>query len=258
MGRHFRVIRMGMQFRPLCSTTVVRAYKTAKQRLVLLDYGGTILTEDQRHKSARHFSRRKSRSYSMDTSGSGAPRRRASSVSQQHPDGPSEAMLRNLRDLCSDKRNQVWVVSGRKRDDLMEALGDVKNLGIAAEHGAFYRRPGTEDAAAAEGGFYYSGPAEWEWKQLVMSSDLSWKHSARSIMDIYCERTVGTYIRESDSAITWHCADADTEFGAQQAHALQDGLATALAGFPVEILKGGAGGTKCPYVARGRCCCCCC
>src|SRR5690349_7022671 len=42
---------------------------------------------------------------------------------------------------------QVFVVSGRERDAVHAGLGDIKGLGIAAEHGLYYRWPKVREHA---------------------------------------------------------------------------------------------------------------
>ena len=53
-----------------------------------------------------------------------------------------------LRDLCKDKRNAVFVLSGKRREELVEALGPIPGLGPVAEAGYFFRRPNAPTLAA--------------------------------------------------------------------------------------------------------------
>ena len=54
---------------------------------------------------------------------------------------PSRALTSVLENLASDKKNIVYIISGKERKDLMRALGGVPRLGLAAEHGLYYRPP---------------------------------------------------------------------------------------------------------------------
>jgi trehalose-phosphatase len=65
-----------------------------------------------------------------------------------------------------------------------------------------------------------------------------WKQITGSIMDLYAARTHGTYVLRKSSALSWHYADADPEFGSLQAQELSDGLQGVLRGLPVDVLSG--------------------
>ncbi|CCA75087.1 related to trehalose-6-phosphate phosphatase [Serendipita indica DSM 11827] len=85
------------------------AYKTAKRRLLLFDYDGTL-----------------------------TPIVKVPSMAV-----PSEATLQALQKLSEDPRNLVYIISGRDSGFLEHHLGHLKNVGFSAEHGSFIREPGT-------------------------------------------------------------------------------------------------------------------
>ncbi|CAG8583413.1 9842_t:CDS:10 [Ambispora gerdemannii] len=82
-------------------------YKEAKQRLIMLDYDGT-LTPIVRTPSAAV---------------------------------PPPHMLEALKSLASDPCNSVWVISGRDQEALDQWLGNIPRLGLSAEHGSFIKYP---------------------------------------------------------------------------------------------------------------------
>lgn len=90
---------------------IVASYGQSTDRLLLLDYDGTL-----------------------------AP-------FASHPQGarPDQALLELLKQLADDPANYVIVVSGRSAEDLETWLGEVPRLGLAAEHGARYRPPGAKE-----------------------------------------------------------------------------------------------------------------
>lgn len=55
---------------------------------------------------------------------------------------PSERVIRTLKAIASDHRNAVWIISGRDQDFLQQYLGFIPELGFSAEHGSFMRHPG--------------------------------------------------------------------------------------------------------------------
>ena len=54
---------------------------------------------------------------------------------------PPEEINNSLALLCEDPGNIVFIISGRKKDDLQEWLGHIPNLGLMAENGFWCRIP---------------------------------------------------------------------------------------------------------------------
>jgi trehalose 6-phosphate synthase/phosphatase len=106
-------------------------------------------------------------------------------------------MIQTLKELCSDKRNIVFVVSGKERHFLTETLSDIPNLGLAAEHGMFISWPTTNTSRKRL------------WETLVADQDRSWRSIAITIMEVYSSRTHGSYIEETEMKVLWQYRDAD-------------------------------------------------
>lgn len=136
-------------------------------------------------------------------------------------------MIQTLKDLCSDKRNIVFVVSGKERHSLTDTLHGIPHLGLAAEHGMFISWPDS------------SGQKKRHWETLVPDQDRSWRSIAITIMEVYTSRTHGSYIEETEMKVLWQYRDADPEFGYLQARELEDHLSNVLRSFAVDILHGG-------------------
>lgn len=136
-------------------------------------------------------------------------------------------MVDTLKSLCEDKRNTVFVVSGKERHSLTKTLGHIPNLGLAAEHGMFISWPSPK----------VSGKRRWE--TLVPETDRTWRSLAVAIMEVYTSRTHGSYIEETEMKVLWQYREADTEFGSLQAKELEDHLSKYLRSFPVDVLHGG-------------------
>ncbi|KAF7729666.1 threalose-6-phosphate phosphatase [Apophysomyces ossiformis] len=135
---------------------------------------------------------------------------------------PPSEMLSALETLCSDPKNEVWVISGRDEATLDLWLGHIPNLGLSAEHGSFMKYPGTT-----------------KWINLAEHVDMSWKTDVLEIFTYYTERTIGSFIEHKRCAITWHYRLADPEYGAFQAKECQNHLENAiLSKMPVEVLVG--------------------
>lgn len=52
---------------------------------------------------------------------------------------PNVEVVSLLNQLCSDPKNVVFLVSGRGRENLSDWFQQCQKLGLAAEHGYFYR-----------------------------------------------------------------------------------------------------------------------
>lgn len=102
-------------------------YRSAKKRLFMFDYDGTL------------------------------------TPIVQTPDAaiPSERIISTLKNLASDERNAVWIISGRDREFLHQYLGHIPNLGFSAEHGSFIRYPGKSEWATSA--------TEIPWKEDVIA-----------------------------------------------------------------------------------------
>lgn len=143
------------------------------------------------------------------------------------PSTPTDRMVAAIKGLCNDKRNTVFVVSGKERHSLTKTMGNIPNLGLAAEHGMFISWPTNRMSPKRR------------WETLVPETDRTWRSLAITIMEVYTSRTHGSYIEETEMKVLWQYRDADTEFGSLQAKELEDHLAKYLRSFPVDILHGG-------------------
>jgi trehalose 6-phosphate synthase/phosphatase len=92
----------------LDKTSLLSQYRSAKKRLFMFDYDGTLtpIVKDP-----------------------------AAAI-------PNDRVKRTLQALASDHRNAVWIISGRDQDFLQTYLGHIRELGFSAEHGSFMRHPG--------------------------------------------------------------------------------------------------------------------
>ncbi|GKU95780.1 hypothetical protein SLEP1_g9100 [Rubroshorea leprosula] len=108
-GLGFRVIALDPNFRKLSVEHIVSAYKRTKNRAILLDYDGTMMS-----------------SGSISTN-------------------PNTEAVGILNSLCRDPKNVVFLVSGKDRKTLTEWFSSCEKLGLAAEHGYFVRPSQNED-----------------------------------------------------------------------------------------------------------------
>jgi trehalose 6-phosphate synthase/phosphatase len=129
---------------------IIYSYQHARNRLILLDYDGTLVDI----------------------------------VSHPSLAKPTEQLIEILKVLSSDPRNSVFVVSGRKRDNLDEWLGGLP-IGMIAEHGAFIKWP------------------NGQWTQRAVPGH-AWKKDAMPVMERFTSAHPGSFIEEKEFAIAWH------------------------------------------------------
>eukprot|EP00002_Diphylleia_rotans_P016525 TRINITY_DN3217_c0_g1_i3.p1 TRINITY_DN3217_c0_g1~~TRINITY_DN3217_c0_g1_i3.p1 ORF type:complete len:930 (-),score=208.84 TRINITY_DN3217_c0_g1_i3:490-3279(-) len=188
LGLGFRVLEYGADFKRLEFAKVVKAYQQSRRRIIFLDYEGTLCAN---HTSLINVNR------------------------------PDEDVLNNLEFLCSDPKNNVIIISGRQRSTMEEWFQDVERLGIAAEHGFFYKNPSSQG-----------------WSQLEPDADFSWMEPAAAICDIYTERTDGATLEIKETSLVWRYRDCDPEFGALQAKELCAHLEEILSSYDIQIQHG--------------------
>lgn len=137
---------------------------------------------------------------------------------------PTDRVLRTLKALAEDHRNNVWIISGRDASFLEEWMGHITELGLSAEHGCFLRRPGSET-----------------WENLTASMDMAWQKEVFDVFSHYTERTPGSWIERKSVALTWHYRQVDPDFGSYQAReckkVLEEGIAKK---WDVEVMAGKA------------------
>lgn len=205
LGLNYRLLGMDKGFVSLDTNMVAKSYKNARARLILLDYGGTILHNDNIDNIQRFQMVKQLRKPSL----------------------PTEHLLQNLKDLCGNPRNVVFVVSGKERHSLTRVFHNIPNLGLAAEHGMFVSWPTSRV------------DSKRKWETIVPNKDTSWRTVAVAIMEVYTSRTHGSYIEETEMKVLWQYRDADPEFGYIQSKELEDHLSNVLRNYEVDILHGG-------------------
>jgi trehalose 6-phosphate synthase/phosphatase len=153
--------------------------------------------------------------------------------------GPTQALKETLEALCSDEKNVVFVVSGKELYAVSEFFGDVKGLGLGAEHGFYYRWPALRDESLlgleTESGL----PCKSKWQTIHALGDQTWKLAAKLVMDMYVQRTHGTYVEQKGNELIWQFRDADPEFGFIQSKELEAHLKELMAVYEVEVSRGG-------------------
>lgn len=172
---------------PLPAADLVQSFAEAKSRLLMLDYDGTLAP------------------YTV------LPGQAA----------PSAELLGVLKRLAGLDQTLIAVVSGRSRTDLERWFGSLRNIWLAAEHGAVWRAPGCVT-----------------WEQSHHTTSEQWKSRVYPVLDHFVDRTPGSFIEEKEFSLVWHYRMADAEFGEWLANELVANLNHMLADSPVRAVKG--------------------
>lgn len=101
--------------------------------------------------------------------------------------------ISTLNDLLSDPRNIVYVMSGRKPDELETLFKRVPNLGLIAENGAYLREFGSSS-----------------WNEMADPEAMTaWKNSVLTIMNYYKDRVPGSWVEQRHCSLIFHYRNAE-------------------------------------------------
>ncbi|KAK1829989.1 glycosyltransferase [Podospora conica] len=105
-----------------------------------------------------------------------------------------------LGDLLLDERNTIYVMSGRRPEELDRLFNRFPNLGLIAENGCFLKDCGSE-----------------QWIEMADSAQIrTWKQSVKNILTYYLERTPGAEIEERRCSLIFHYKSAEDYESAQR------------------------------------------
>ncbi len=164
--------------------TLTAAYHGAENRLILLDYDGTLVPFKDRPEKA----------------------------------SPDADLLTLLKRLASAEGNEVVIVSGRDIDTLQDWFGGL-DLGLVAEHGVWTRDRGGD------------------WAMIETLKD-DWKAEMKPLLELYVDRTPGSFVEEKSYSLSWHYRRADARLASVRAKELKEDLINLTENLGVRVLEG--------------------
>jgi trehalose 6-phosphate synthase/phosphatase len=164
--------------------TLVNRYHQAQKRLIFLDYDGTLVPFREKPIEAK----------------------------------PSWDVLRLLKTLTKNPRNEVIVISGRDRSTLWEWMGMLP-LSFVAEHGIWIKEK------------------EKDW-ELIKSLTNDWKTQILPLMEMYSDRLPGSFVEEKEYSLVWHFRGADPELASLRVKELTDDLVHFTANQDLQVTQG--------------------
>jgi trehalose 6-phosphate synthase/phosphatase len=131
---------------------------------------------------------------------------------------PDEELYAILDALQDNPRNEVVIISGRDRTTL-EKWFIGRDYSLIVEHGVWMKVPGDE------------------WKLIdVMKNE--WKETIRPVMEVFVDRTPGSFIEEKNFSLVWHYRKADPELGKVRSNEIKEDLTGLIANNNLEIMEG--------------------
>ena len=131
---------------------------------------------------------------------------------------PDQELKDLLEKLTSDQRNQVVIISGRDRNSLEKWLGDL-DVDFISEHGVWIKERGTD------------------WRTLTELSD-QWKQELKPVLELYVDRTPGSFIEEKDYSLVWHHRKVETGLGELRTRELSSHLKHLSSNMSLQVLEG--------------------
>ena len=131
---------------------------------------------------------------------------------------PGKKILSIIQQLIQDKKNQVVIVSGRGKDILEKWFADI-DIGLVAGHGTWLREK------------------IGQWKTVKPLSN-KWKNQIKPLLELYVNRTPGSFIEEKDYSLVWHYIKTDPSFGRIRALELKSSLLYLTSNLNLEVLHG--------------------
>ncbi len=131
---------------------------------------------------------------------------------------PDPELLKLLKDLTANDKNQVVIISGRDRKSLESWLGHL-NLDFIGEHGVWLKERGSD------------------WRTITRLS-AKWKSEIRSVLELYVDRTPGSFIEEKDYSLVWHHRKVETGLGELRTRELSSHLNYLSSNMHLQVLEG--------------------
>ncbi|HEY8399888.1 MAG TPA: bifunctional alpha,alpha-trehalose-phosphate synthase (UDP-forming)/trehalose-phosphatase [Cytophagaceae bacterium] len=172
-----------------------------------------IFNDDIKRNILEHYQRAEKRAFFLDYDGTLMP-------FHPHPEKvrPDQELYDILYKLSSDPKNRVIIISGRDKDTLDRWMGDL-HLDMIAEHGVWLKE----------------GRPYWSLFDYITGE---WKADIQPILELYVDRTPGTFIEKKDYSLVWHYRKADKTLGELRARELVDHLQYLVNVHNLTILEG--------------------
>jgi trehalose 6-phosphate synthase/phosphatase len=131
---------------------------------------------------------------------------------------PDATLLRVLSELSVQAKTDVTIISGRDSATLEEWF-DTLSLNLIAEHGASFR--------LKNGLWIHEQEADQQWKPLI-----------RPTLELFSQRSPGSFIEEKNHTLAWHYRNVDPELGFIRSRELLDNLFHLVRNGQLQVIDG--------------------
>jgi trehalose 6-phosphate synthase/phosphatase len=206
-GFDFRVMRFESGFVGLDVDELVKKCTGTSRRLFVFDFGGTLSSTagilDEEGAQFSHRSGCADQSLQRTESSDEHDGFCMSQAAARYIDGKvrkpiSDETRANLRTLCADPCNIVFVASNTQRAALDDQFGTIPSLNLIAENGLFIRK---------------AGKSRWECVCDEDKRSFDWKDDVKRVMQAYAARTNGSFLVENAASLLYDYRTSDQEYG---------------------------------------------
>ncbi len=131
---------------------------------------------------------------------------------------PDKDLLQLLSMLAANEKTDLTIISGRSHLTLQNWFRDLP-INLVAEHGAAIR--------------HASG--EWE---IDYAEDLNWKPLIRPTLQLFSQRSPGSFVEEKSHTLAWHYRNVDTDLGFVRSRELLDNLYHLIRNAQLQVIDG--------------------
>ena len=195
-GLNFKLMKISSDLVALDINKIIPMYKNSNHRLIFLDYEGTLPSITPNKNELILLKGNK----------------------------PTYEIIDLLNRLTRDKRNQIYIITGRGTHLVNKWFGKVENLHLAAEHGFMFK--------------VNSGSGKDKWKRMINHYNNDWINACYEILNPYTERCEGSFIEIKQSSIVWQYSDCDQELGKSFASVITNELECSVKNLNLKIING--------------------
>ncbi|MDD5065060.1 MAG: bifunctional alpha,alpha-trehalose-phosphate synthase (UDP-forming)/trehalose-phosphatase [Phycisphaerae bacterium] len=132
---------------------------------------------------------------------------------------PDKDLFTLLQTLAADSKNEIVIISGRDKATLTRWLGTL-NASLIAEHGAWIKEKEAADWQVIE-------PLRNDWKQTI-----------RPIIELYTDRTPGSFVEEKDFSLVWHFRKSNPELARLRVQELKNAVLGLTENMDIGVFEG--------------------
>lgn len=172
-----------------------------------------MLTDAVRKKFIKEYSRSKKRLILLDYDGT-----LVQFAERPEEAKPDKELFRLFEALAKQKKNELVIISGRDKETLEKWFGHL-DVGLIAEHGVWLKEKG----------------GSWE---MIEPLSNEWKAKLRPILELYVDRTPGSFIEEKEFSLVWHYRNANPVLAKIRTKELKAAILHLTANLNLGILEG--------------------